>query len=170
MIPKHLFIFIASLVLFACLSCEREERFVPLERVEVKQVFEPVITDMDDSSPIRLPDKTYLETSLINSTQELIDKLPFSIIDDPTMYKDIDFNSSSLLSLKFRSFYKPYKIDYKIEKNSNGQIEVHQRLYTKEPMHIDGYYVMSNLIIDKTITYDTICLTQAYSFEYESTE
>lgn len=161
---KNIYFFILSLFLFACFSCEEEERGIIPSRISVKHMFDPVITEMTSSSPICLPDGISFESNIINSKQELTDYIPSDIIKQSLSYENIDFANSSLLSLKFRAFYKPYKIEYKISKSEEGQVFVKQMFFVVEPMHVSGYFVMSNLVTDKLDENDKISFEQSFTF------
>lgn len=158
---KYLFVFF--LVLFTCFSCEKNEENNEYVQLSVKHVFVPVITDMISSSPIHLPDGVYYDATIINSEQELVSSLPSDIITSDISYNDIDYTNSSLLSLKFRCFYKPNKVEYKILKDCNGLITIQQRLYVSGTLRPEGYFIMSNMIIDRLSKQDKISLEQSVS-------
>lgn len=163
---NHKCIVIVFLILFTCLSCEKnEEDNVPVQ-LSVTYVFAPIITDMTDSSPIHLPDGINYEVTIINSEQELVDSLSSDIIASDILYNDIDYINSSLLSLRFRSFYKPNKIEYKIFKDNNGQIAIKQILNVSDSLRVEGYFIMSNLIIDRLSEHDKISFEQSFAFEH----
>lgn len=158
---KYLILFF----LFICFSCKEEEYCVTPDPLTVEHTFEPVITDMISSSPLYLPGEIYCKATIINSRQELFDYLPLDIIEDTLQYEDIDYSCSSLISMKFRCFYKPYKIEYKVYKNDDEHILIRQMVYTTDSLYIDGFYIMSNLITQKLDV--DISVEQGYSFEEE---
>lgn len=162
---KNFYIAIFSLVLFACSSCQKDDEPNPPIRLSIEHIFEPFITNMDSSSPICLPNEVYTEISIINSQQELIDKIPSDIIDGSSLYKNIDYDRNSLLSVKFRCFYKPDKIEYKIYRNDDNQISIGQLIFVSEPLHVDGYFVMSNLVTEKLNSTDQISFMQSFEKE-----
>ena len=159
------YVVVIFLILFTCFSCEKnEENNVPV-RLSVGHVFVPVITDMIGSSPIHLPDGIYHEATIINSEEELINTLPSDIIASDTLYDSINYTNHSLLSLTFRSFYKPNNIEYKTYKDSDGRVEIKQILSVSDSLHVEGYFVMSNLIIDRLSKQDKISFEQSFFFE-----
>lgn len=167
---NHKYIVIAFLTLFACFSCaESEENDVPAQ-LSVEHVFAPLVTDMTSSSPIHLPDGVYHEITIINSEQEAADNLPSGTTESDTLYNNINYTDNSLLSLKFRSFYKPNKIEYRIFKDHEGQVAIKQMLHVSDSLHIKGYFIMSNLITDKLSKHDKISIEQSYFFEQETEE
>ena len=159
------YIFVIFLILFTCFSCEKNEENNEYVQLSVKHIFVPIITDMIGSSPIYLPDGINYEAAIINSEQELVDSLPSEIITTDISYNNIDYTNSSLLSLKIRSFYKPNKIEYKIIKDCNDLVTIKQILYVSETLHPEGYFVMSNLIIDRLSKQDKISFEQSFCFE-----
>lgn len=163
-------IIVIFLILFTCLSCEKNEEDNCLVQLSVKYVFAPIITDMIGSSPIHLPDGINYEATIINSEQELVDSLPTAIIASDISYNDIDYTKNSLLSLKFRSFYKPNKIEYRILKDCNSQVAIKQILHVSDSLCIEGYFIMSNLIIDRLSEHDKISFEQSFSFEQKLEE
>lgn len=153
--------------LFMCFSCKEEEYRVTPEQLPVEHIFEPVITDMVSSSPLYLPDEIYCKATIINSRQELFDYLPLDIIEDTLQYEDINYSRCSLISMKFRCFYKPYKIEYKVYKKDDEHILIRQMVYTTDSLYINGFYIMSNLIAQKLNADIDISVEQGYSFEEE---
>lgn len=162
---NHKCIVVIFLILSSFFSCEKNEEDNNLVQLSVKHVFAPIITDMIGSSPIHLPDGINYEATIIKSEHELVDSLPSVIIASDILYNDIDYTKSSLISLKFRSFYKPNKIEYKIFKDNNGQVAIKQVLHVLDSLHLKGYFVMSNLIIDRLSEHDEISFEQSFAFE-----
>lgn len=162
---KNICIAIFSLALFICSSCQKEDEPNTPIRLSIEHVFEPFITGMDSSSPISLPGNVYTEIAIINSHQELIDKIPSDIIEGNSLYENIDYDSNSLLSVKFRCFYKPDKIEYKIYRNDDDQISIGQLIYVSEPLNVNGYFVLSNLVTEKLNANDQISFTQSFEEE-----
>lgn len=162
---KNIHTVISVFFLFTCLSCEKDEhQDIPVQ-LSIEHIFEPVITDMTSSSPISLPDGISSNISLINSQQELIRNISSDIIEETPLYENINYESHSLLSLKFRSFYKPHKIEYKIYKNSNGQISIRQVFFVSGSIYTNGYFIMSNFVTEKLNANDKISFEQSFSFE-----
>lgn len=137
----------AALFLFA--SCEEEGNHDVQTKIPVQCIFEPIITDMVESSIIAFPLEKSLEIRVINSKEELHGYMPREILEAHPLYEDVNFNSSSLISLTTRAFYKPYNIQYTIVKNSEGVFVVTQNLYYTSEFYEQGYFVMSNFVIDK---------------------
>ncbi len=162
---KYIYIVILPIFLFTCLSCNKDEHEDIPVQLSIERIFEPVITDMTSSSPICLPDGINSNITLINSQQELIRNIPSEIIEESPLYEDINYESHSLLSLKFRSFYKPHKIEYKIYKNSDGQISIRQMFFVSGSIYTNGYFIMSNFVTEKLNANDKISFEQSFSFE-----
>ena len=139
---KSLLIIVFSL--FAFISCEEEEQHDVFTKVPIEKVFDPIITDMVSSSPIEIPNGLSYNYKIINSKNELSNYIPLDIIENSTSYKNIDYNTHSLLSLKIRLFYKPNKIEYQIHKDEYGNISIVQQLHVTNKLNTKGYYVMSN--------------------------
>lgn len=159
------YIVVTFLFLFIFFSCEKKEESNVSVQLSLKYVFVPFITDMVGSSPIKLPNGINYEATIINSEQELIDYLPSDIIESDVSYNDINYTKNSLLSLKFRSFYKPNKIEYRIFKESDGKIIIKQMINVSDSIRIEGYFFMSNLIIDRLSKNNKIYLEQSLFFE-----
>lgn len=156
--------YLLSAVLLACWGCEGNENEDLQAQPSVEYIFEPVVTEMAPSSAIALPDGTDLETSVINSEQELRASLPSDVLQSASAYENLDFSGSSLLSLKFRSYYKPEFITYQIVRDGEGQIILQQQIFVCEPLHIEGYFVLSNLATSKLNTGAEPVLEQKITF------
>lgn len=134
--------------LFICVSCEKEH-FDVQTKIPVQCIYEPIITEMTSSSVIALPSGTNMVIKVINSKEELEEYLPREILDAHPLYEDIDFDNSSFVSLTTRQFYKPYNIQYEIVKNSETDFTLTQIIYHTGELYPQGYFIMSNFVIDK---------------------
>ena len=161
--PCFLLLFI--LIIFQ--GCNKQETYDEQRvRLPVEYVFDPFITDMSSSSIIALPGGVYFEGKAINSTPELIEHVPSSVIASSPLYKEINYSTNSLLSLKSLLFYYPDKLEYKVHRKENGEVVVTQIIYASKPMDLNGYFVMSNLVTSKIMKNEKISLEQSLSFDY----
>ncbi len=156
---------IALLLLLACMSCNNhEEPNDETEQVRISYVFDPFITEMDSSSIISLPIGVIEKGIIINSTKELVRQVPSEVLESDSMYENIDFSDKSMLSLTFRFFYMPDKLEYRrIYKDEDGTLTVNQLFYVSSELQPEGYFIMSNAIIEK-VDNTNIYLTQSVDF------
>ncbi len=155
--------YIVILLSILCFSCGDDEPDDKPVNIPVGHVFEPVVTDMVSSSVISLPYGVSFDYAVINSLEELHNRIPSDIIASNPQYENIDYADSSLVSLKFRCFYKPEYIEYKISRDREGQVNAGQIIHFTEPLHVEGYFVMSNLVTEKIASDDKISLWQSFS-------
>ena len=157
---KHIYAVAVGLLLFVGTSClnNNEEPEDPPLRLTVRTVFNPIVTDYDESSPIRLPDGVSEKVIVVNSPQEFADSIPADAIGDPSLYEGINYDTSSLLSLRFLYPYKPNRIEYRaISVDKNREVKVTIFVHVSDST-FSPCYVMSNLVIDKLSAYDKIAI------------
>ncbi len=164
MCNKNICKVILFLLLFTCLSCGKEEVRNTSIKILVKHVFAPFVTNTGPSSPIDWPGSASSEIKIINSQQEFINNIPSEVIKEDSCIRNINYNSNSLISIKYLSNYKPDKIEYKISKNEENDISIMQNIYVTEPLYVYGYYIMSNVVTEKLDTYNKITMMQSYRF------
>ncbi len=158
---------IALMLLPVCMSCNNhEEPYDGTKQVRIDYVFEPFITEMDSSSIISLPIGVITKGIIINSTKELVRQVPSEVLDSDSIYENIDFSEKSMLSLTFRLFYMPDKLEYRrIYKEEDGTLTVNQLFYVSSELQPKGYFIMSNVIMDK-VDSTNIYLTQSIQFAH----
>ncbi len=155
-------VIVATLVvtLFTACNSEEPEREIP-HPVTVDKLFTTIVTDMVSSSAIALPDGINFEGFIINSFESLDNLMPSEVIEDSPEYQKIDFKDSSLISLKCRIFYDFNDIEYRIYKTED-KLVVQQIIHKSKSMTPRGYFIMSNLMIEKIPDNISICLQQGY--------
>lgn len=155
---------VATIVATIFTACNSEEP--PKEEhlsVTINQAYPIIVTEMEPSSIIALPDGISFDGNISNSLERMFDILPSDVIKEFPEYSNIDFKNHSLISLKYRMFYKIENIEYSIFKTDNN-IVVNQLLYVSGDLSLVGYFVMSNLMTDKIPDNATINLQQSYVF------
>ena len=145
------------------LSCSTEDNKPVKTPIEIYECFSPVLTPMVDSSIIALPHGVVAEQAIVNSREELYNKIPKQIINENPEYKKIDFENLSLIVFKLRMVFKPQKIEYIIYKEDSYTYEVIQRLYQEEVLRKDGLFVMSCVVTEKIATDSKLNVLQSAS-------
>ncbi len=149
---------------FLCLSsCDKGNDISINTPIEIYDQFPPYITPMDTSSIIAISG-AMAKHIVVNSLQELHDNIPSQILHDNPKYQKIDFNSSSLIIIKFRLLYKPQKIDYKIFTENSKDYKILQTLTVENTLITDGFFVMSCVVTEKISNNSPITLVQAFYY------
>lgn len=163
-IKKSVYFLTISFLVLLC-SCGPEEPKRIIENpIEIEYEFPLKITEMIPSSSIALPDGLSFEGHIINSTSQLLEVVPSSVIREDSRYMDVDFNNNSILSLRYRVFYDVMDVETKLV-NIDGNVVVKQLIYVSGPLVTDGYFVMSNFISEKLPESGNLVLQQSFSYE-----
>ncbi len=148
-------------IVSACVWCADSPAVVKKHEVRVEHSFPLIITDMTSSSKIAIPSGANFDCRVINSADELHRLLLPEIIEDTPGYDDIDFTEQSLVSLKFRSFYKIKYINSKVYRGDYN-LEVRQTIHVSPDYTPSGFYVMANLLTDTVPDNLPIRMVQTY--------
>lgn len=144
-------------------SCNESEQHDEGHYLVIKEEAPLVTTGMNKFSLIAIPDSIYSKIEIINSEEELNTNIPISFTKDIPLYEKLNFSESSIVNIKFRCFYAPEKITYKILEKQN-KITIQQLIYTSGDINYEGYFIMSSLLIDKIQKKDDIILSQSFMF------
>lgn len=155
---------IMAMSVFVLLSCNKDDEFPMSEPVEVHYQMPSVSVPMEASSIITLPDGVSGECVVANSIQELYKNIPSQILDETPEYQKIDFNSSSLIIVKFRSFYKLQTLDYNIYKDETQTYKIRQKISVENVFQNKGSFVMSCIVTEKIPTNSKLIVEQSYTY------
>ena len=162
---KWLWLLAACLIsIIALPACNHEEPQInEQELVAVGEIYPIIVTEMEPQSIIALPSGLSFAGSIMNSYDVLKTELPSEVIEKFPEFGSIDFENYSFISLTYRIFYEVSNIEYKIYKQDN-QLVINQIIYVSGEISSSGYFMMSNLTVDKVPDNISVSLQQAFIF------